>query len=164
MMSFILDLSGIELKLDIRGYDKNYDKTSDNSWCECDFSFRARPWLDYEIKNDELLLSSEVDELSESLTKLLKGEFCEHCECYEFWCLESDFAFKLYPQKDLREDPKYAYVAPGYEFQDIYLEWCVYLWHDYCTENFITFTLQREDIEKLRDYLISVKKNSLRLR
>lgn len=152
MMSFILDLSGIELKLDIRGYDKNYDKTSDNSWCECDFSFRARPWLDYEIKNDELLLSSEVDELSESLTKLLKGEFCEHCECYEFWCLESDFAFKFYQERNIEEG------------KDICLEWCVYLWHDYCTENFMTFTLQREDIEKLRDYLISVKKNSLRLR
>lgn len=152
MMSFILDLSGIELKLDIRGYDKNYDKTSDNSWCECDFSFRARPWLDYEIKNDELLLSSEVDELSKSLTKLLKGEFCEHCECYEFWCLESDFVFKFYQERNIEEG------------KDICLEWCVYLWHDYCTENFMTFTLQREDIEKLRDYLISVKKNSLRLR
>ena len=143
MMSFVLDLSGIELKLDIRGYDKNYDKISDNAWCECDFSFKASPWLDYKIKNDEMLLSSEVDELSKLLTMHLNGELREDIE---YFCLESDFVFKFYYDRNV-EDGK-----------NIYIEWCVYLWHDYCTENFMTFTLFREDIEKLRDYLMSIKK------
>lgn len=148
-MSFVLDLSGIELKLDIRGYDKNYDKVANNAWCECDFSFKASPCLDYEIKNDELLLSSEVNELSKLLTMHLNGELCEDVE---YFCLESDFVFRFFQERNVKEG------------KDICLEWCVYLWHDNCTENFMTFTLFREDIEKFRDYLISVKKNSLRLR
>lgn len=142
-MPFLLDLSGIEFKLDIRGYDKNYDKAPDNAWCECDFSFKASPWLDYEIKNDELLLSSEVDELSKLLTTHLNGELCEDID---YFCLESDFVFRFCQERNVEKD------------KDICLEWRVYLWHDYYTENFMTFTLFREDIEKLRDYLISAMK------
>lgn len=142
-MLFLLNLFGIELKLDIRGYDKDYDKVADNAWCECDFSFKASPWLDYEINNDELLLSSEVDELSKLLTMHLNGELSEDIE---YFCLESDFVFKFYQERN---------IVDG---KDICLEWCVYLWHDYWTENFMTFTLFREDIEKLRDYLMSIKK------
>lgn len=44
--------------------------------------------------------------------------------------MEPDFVFLLYPIKDLRTDPKYTYVAPGHEFQDIYVEWRVFFWDD----------------------------------
>ena len=51
------------------------------------------------------------------LSDLLDGKVSEP---REIPMTEPDFVFMLYPQKDLRTDPKYTYVAPGYEIQDIY--------------------------------------------
>lgn len=100
------------------------DEEWDSEWCRCDFLFASGDWLNYHKENDEVLL-----------------------------CIEPDFVFELYPQMDLREDPKYTYVQPGYEIQDIYVEWKIYFWHGGLTDNYLTITLGREDIARLRDYL-----------
>lgn len=106
-------------------------------------------------ENDEVLLASEVDELEEKLSKLLDNKLTE---IEEMVCIEPDFIFKLYPQTDLREDPKYTYIQPGYEIQDIYLEWKIFFWHGGLTDNYLTITLDRNEIESLRDYLAAIIK------
>lgn len=102
-----------------------------------------------------MLTSEEVDELADTLTSLLEGGFTEP---KELPMTEPDFVFMLYPIKDLRKDPKYTYVAPGHEIQDIYVEWRIYFWEDRLTDNFLTVTLYRDDIVALRDYLDSIRK------
>ena len=100
-------------------------------------------------------MPEEVDDLVIVLSDLLDGKVSEP---RELPMTEPDFVFMLYPQKDLRNDPKYTYVAPGYEIQDIYVEWRIYFWNGGLTDNFLTITLDRGDIEAFRDFLISCKK------
>ena len=92
-----------------------------------------------------------------SLTDLLDGKITEP---QERPMLEPDFVFMLYPAKDLRTDPTYTYIKPRDEFQDIYVEWRVFFWNDGLTENFLTITLEREDIASLRDFLNSCKNDA----
>ena len=89
-------------------------------------------------------------ELADAFTELLDNKLSE---VKEIICIEPDFVFELYPQTDLREDPKYTYVQPGYEIQDIYVEWKIYFWHGGLTDNYLTITLGRDDVTRLRDYL-----------
>ena len=98
-------------------------------------------------------MSCEVEQLAKSLTELLANKLKEETEIA---CIEPDFIFKLFPQKDLRNDPKYVYVRPGCEIQDIYLEWKIYFWDGGITDNYLTVTLDREEITQLRDYLAFV--------
>ena len=152
-MNFEININGIDVKLNIRNYKlDNRDDFSD--WCRCDFSLVSGDWLKYNVEDDEFLLSSEVDELEENLTLLLENKFSD---IFEMPCIEPDFCFILHPQKDLRKDPKYTYVAPGYEIEDIYLEWRIYFWNEGLTDNFLNLTLKRDEIIKFRDYLRKVK-------
>lgn len=152
-MAFKLDANGIDVTLNIKGYKHGVNDYSD--WCKCDFSFISEGWLNYHKENDEVLLSSEVDELINSFSELLSNEIVEEKEIV---CIEPDFIFQLYPQKDLTKDPKYTYVQPGYEIMDIFVEWNIYFWNVGLTKNHLTITLYRDDILKLRDYLVTVTK------
>ncbi len=149
-MWFEIDVSGIEVKLQINGYKPTDKDNWDSEWCRCDFLFASGDWLNYHKGNDEVLLCSEVEELADAFTELLDNKLSE---VKEINCIEPDFVFELYPQMDLREDPKYTYVRPGYEIQDIYVEWKIYFWHGGLTDNYLTITLGREDVARLRDYL-----------
>lgn len=152
-MSFKININGIDVKLNIRNY-KLGNREDFSDWCRCDFSLTSGDWLKYQVKDDELLLSSEVDELEENLTLLLENKFSD---IFEMPCIEPDFCFILHPQKDLREDPKYTYVAPGYEIEDIYLKWRIYFWNECLTDNFINLRFNRDEILQFRDYLKSVR-------
>ena len=152
-MPLKMDLCGIEVELNIEGYVPSRQDNWDDQWCKCDFAFTSGEWLNYRKRSEEVLLSCEVEKLANSLTMLLEDGL-EKDE--EIPCIEPDFIFTLYPQKDLRNDPRFVYVAPGHEIQDIYVEWKVYFWHEGLTDNFLTVTLCREDIVLLRDYLVSV--------
>ncbi len=154
-MEFRLDISGVTVYLKVNGYVKSTKEEWDSQWCRCDFAFMSGDWLNYHKESDEVLLSCEVEELEEKLTKLLSDELTE---VEEISCIEPDFNFLLYPKRDLREDPKYTYVQPGYEIADIYMEWKVFFWNQGLTDNFLCVTLDREEIIKLRDYLSSVIK------
>lgn len=149
-MWFEIDASGIEVKLQINGYKPTDKDNWDSEWCRCDFLFASGDWLNYHKENDEVLLCSEVEELADAFTELLDNKLSE---VKKIICIEPDFVFELYPQMDLREDPKYTYVQPGYEIQDIYVEWKIYFWHGGLTDNYLTITLGREDVARLRDYL-----------
>jgi hypothetical protein len=157
-MWFEIDAGGIRIKLRIRGYRPSNKDNWDSEWCKCDFAFSSGDWLNYHKENDEILLSYEVEQLAKSLTELLANKLMEETE---ITCIEPDFIFKLFPQKDLRNDPKYIYVRPGCELQDIYLEWKICFWDGGLTDNFLTVTLDREEIIKLRDYLAFISSTGM---
>ena len=157
-MWFEIDAGGIRIKLRIRGYRPSNKDNWDSEWCKCDFAFSSGDWLNYHKENDEILLSYEVEQLAKSLTELLANKLMEETE---ITCIEPDFIFKLFPKKDLRNDPKYIYVRPGCELQDIYLEWKIYFWDGGLTDNFLTVTLDREEIIKLRDYLAFISSTGM---
>ena len=154
-MWFEIDASGIKIKLQIKGYKPASKDDWYSEWCSCDFLFSSGDWLNYHKENDEVLLSAEVEGLAKALTDLLDNKLSEEIEIS---CIEPDFVFKLFPQKDLRDDPKYSYIRPGCEIQDIYLEWKIFFWNQGLTENYLTVTLYRDDIISLRDYLSLVTK------
>ncbi len=153
-MWFQIDADGIKIKLQISGYKPTSKENWDSEWCRCDLFLSSGDWLNYNKEDDEVLLCSEIDWLAENLTELLNNEISEE---KEITCIEPDFVFKLYPQTDLTKDPKHIYVATGYEIQDIYIEWRIYFWNGGLTENYLTVTLFRAEIELLRDYLVLVQ-------
>lgn len=155
-MSMQIDAAGIIIDLLVKGYRKSSRENWDDLWCKCDFSFRSGNWLNYQSADNEVLLSCEIDELERSLTQLLNGEITEKKMIEP---IEPDFKFILYPEEDLRNNPNYTYVQPGYEIVDIYLEWEVYFWHEGLTDNHLTVTLGREEITAFRDYLRTVIKD-----
>ena len=152
-MWFEIDASGIRIKLQVKGYKPTNDDNWDSEWCKCDCLLSSGDWLNYHIENDEVLLSAEVETLAKAFTKLLDNKLTE---VTEICCIEPDFVFKLFPQTDLRNDPKYTYIRHGCEIQDIYLEWKIYFWDEGLTENYLTVTLYRDEIISLRDYLTLV--------
>lgn len=153
-MWFEIDASGIKIKLQINGYKPTNKENWDSEWCRCDFLFTSGDWLNYHKENDEVLLCSEIDELAETLTELLDNKILEE---REILCIEPDFIFKLYPETDLRDNPQYTYIQPGYEIQDIYLEWRIYFWYEGLTDNYLTITFDQDKIESFRDYLVLVR-------
>lgn len=152
-MEFRRDICGVTAYLKIKGYTKSTKDEWDCQWCNCDFAFMSGDWLNYHKEDDEVLLSCEVEELAEKLTKLLEDELTENTEII---CIEPDFIFKLYPKRDFRKDPNVTHVQKGYEIADIYMEWEIFFWNEGLTDNRLTLTFGREEIEALRNYLLEV--------
>ena len=156
-MVFERNLNGIDVILRIDDYESPFKHSFGEWWCDCGFSFRmGKPAeiINYRKDHDELFTPEEVDGLADALTNLLDGKINEP---QEYQMVEPDFVFMLYPIKDLRTDSKYSYVAPGYEFKDIYVEWRVFFWDGGITENYLTLTMYRDDIIAFRDFLESVR-------
>ena len=160
-MLFERNLDGIDVILRIDNYQSPSNHDYGDWWCDCGFSFRMGKMaeiIDYRKDHDELLMPEEVDELANVLTNLLDGKITQPME---FTITEPDFQFILYPIKDLRTDSKYTYMAPGYEYQDIFVEWRVYFWNGWLTNNFLTLTLYRDDIVALRDFFESIMRGNV---
>lgn len=149
-MRLKMDICGIELQFKVYGYAPSVHENWDDQWCRCDLTLTSGNWLNYRKVMDEVLLSCEIERIAELLQKLLNGELDEMTEL-EF--IEPDFQMTLCPQRDLRDDPRYLSVQPGHEIVDIYMDWRVYFWDDGLTNNFLSVTFVREDIEKLLIYL-----------
>lgn len=147
-MWFQIGADGIKIKLHINGYKPTSEENWYSEWCRCSFLFSSGDWLNYHKEDDEILLCSEIDGLVDNLTELLNNEISEE---KELACMEPDFVFKLYPQTDLRKDPKCTYVAPEH------VEWSICFWNEGLTGNYLTVTLYRDEIERLRDYLVLVQ-------
>lgn len=145
-----IDLDGIVVSLEVRGYQPPSHDDWDVQWCKVDFSFCSGEWLNYHKENDEVLLSCEVKTLAENIQQLLNDELKEETEIS---CIEPDFGFVLQPKRDLREDPKYVYIREGLEIADVYMEWVVSFWNDGLTCNYLSVTLDRKDLTILLAYL-----------
>ncbi len=144
-----LDMDGITFRLQIRNYTPTIEET-DSNWCRVDLSLRSGNWLNYLLKDDELLFSYEVDTLLESLENLLndKIEIIQEMEC-----IEPDFKFIFHPKTDLRNDPRYIFIQKGYEIEDGFMEWNIIFWNGGITDNFISIHFDRQDITNLVCYL-----------
>lgn len=149
-MRLKIDLNGIILKLKIKGYRPSVRDGWDCQWCNVDFSFSSDNWLNYYREDYEVLLACEVENLTQSIDKLLCDELSEQTEIS---CIEPDFKFILYPKKDLRKDPKYTYIRKGFEFEDVHMEWRVSFWDDGLTDNYLSASLNRETMNILLVYL-----------
>lgn len=145
-MWFELDASGIKIKLRIKGYRPSTKKNWDSTWCSCDFLFSSGDWLNYHREDDAILLSCEVEELEEALTKLLNGELVTEKEVST---LEPDFRFFLHP---VLKEKQTMNGQPWYDIEGMYLEWKVYFWDDGLTDNHLTIVLDKQEIVQLREY------------
>lgn len=149
-MWFRIDLSGIELQIQIKHYEPSVQDRWDCQWCDVDFSFQSGTWLQYKKEDDEVLLSCEVEELADLIDGLLNDRISD---VKEVAMIEPDFVYVFHPKRDLRLDPKYTYVREGYEIADIYLEWKVFFWNEGLTDNYLRVVLDRQEMEYLRNYL-----------
>ena len=148
-MKLRLELSGIIVQLQIRDYDPGLKDDRFNAWCKVDFSFSSEPWLNYEQNDAEVFVSYEVSDLYFILKRLLCGELTE---IEELDMREPDFNFTLHPKFDIRNNPRVAYVAPGHEIIDIFMDWRVCFWHNGLTPNYLSVSLERKEIQYLCNY------------
>ena len=139
-MNFNVD--GINVYLKINNYRHSNKENWDSLWCNCDFMFNSGDWLNYHRENDEIFLCSENEELESVFTMLLNGEISED---KEISFIEPDFVFNIYPIKDIQNS-----------VSDVLIEWKIYFWHEGLTDNYLSITLDRDEIIKLRDYLSSI--------
>ena len=138
-MSLSFNVDGINIYLKINNYKPSDKDHWDSLWCNCDFMFTSDNWLNYHKENDEILLCSEIEELESTLTMLLNSEINED---REISFIEPDFVFNISPIKNIQN-----------LVLDIMTEWKVYFWHDGLTANYLSITLNRDEIQNLRDYL-----------
>jgi len=141
-MPLNFNIDGINVYLKINNYRHSNKENWDSLWCNCDFMFNSGDWLNYHRENDEIFLCSEIEELESVFTMLLNGEISED---KELSFIEPDFVFNIYPIKDIQNS-----------VSDILIEWRVYFWHEGLTDNYLSITLDRDEIIKLRDYLSSI--------
>ena len=141
-MPLNFNVDGINVYLKINNYRHSNKENWDSLWCNCDFMFNSGDWLNYHRENDEIFLCSEIEELESVFTMLLNGEIIED---KEISFVEPDFVFNIYPIKDIQNS-----------VSDILIEWRVYFWHEGLTDNYLSITLDRDEIIKLRDYLSSI--------
>ena len=156
-MGFSVEKQGMEIKLDISGYTKDYEDIIDSPWCKVSFSFKFRDIISYTCDNCGVLEAAEVEILEKQLDDLLQGNIQE---TKEIGFIEPDWEMTLVPQINVIESGKYVYAAPGYEIEDIRLMWKINLWCDGLTVNNFSTELWREEITELRDYLRSVMNDS----
>ena len=144
-MSFNLNVDGINVYLKINNYKPSNRNNWDSLWCKCDFMFSSGDWLNYHRENDEIILCSEIEELASIFTMLIDGKIVEY---KEVTLIEPDFVFQLYPQ-----------TVNNSVLSDILVDWRVYFWYEGLTSNYLSITLNREEIIILRDYFLNIIKN-----
>jgi hypothetical protein len=151
-MQLNLDLDGIEFCFRITKYEKsnseNLYKLYDQ-WCIVELSLYSEKWLNYQISS-EILLACEVEEIRDKISDLLEDRIQEQ-EILEF--IEPDLTFELNPKKNLCEDPKYTYIAPGHEIVDIDADLHIHFWNDGLTANYLSLCFGRDELECLLVYL-----------
>lgn len=146
-MKLRLDLDGIETTLEIKKYRKSTKANWDEEWCKVSFTLNCKDIINYCKTDDELLLCSEVEELSDTIKTLLLDEMKQRTELS---FIEPDFCFIFNPK---RIDPQLTLFEDNPRVIDVDAEWKVYFWNDGLTDNYLSLSLDAKDIENLKNYL-----------
>lgn len=145
-----LDLEGMKVQLQIKGYQPSSRDYWDFQWCKVDFVFVFPGCINYTKQDDEVLLSCEVEELESKLDDFINDKIIKS-ETLEF--IEPDFVFEFQPSYNMVEAGVCSYAAPGHEMSAAIMVWKVHLWQGGLTDNYFSTTLGKEDMKNLRDYL-----------
>ncbi len=132
-MRLKLDLGGIMLHLKIKGCRPTDGENCNYKWCTVDFAVSSGDWLNYHFEDNEVLLSDELESLTEGIEKLLHNELHE---CVELECAEPNFRFIFHPD---------------------FMEWTAAVWSGgRLTDHYLSMRFQRDDLEILLLYLFYV--------
>jgi len=134
------DLDGMKLQLKVNGYKP--DQTSAGEWAKVSYDFEFQNVIKYKSHYpDEILLSSEIDYLRDTMEKVINNKLDETID-YE--CIEPDFEFIF---------------APSEENSEYDMELKVHLWNSGLTCNYFSMIFGKEHIKQLFLYfsLISRK-------
>ena len=145
-----MDLEGIEFCFRIAGYKRSTEDNCYDEWCKVDLAVKAGDWLNYHVEASEMLLAMEVETLKDAIDDLLNDRLEQP---NELGFIEPDIEFELYPKEDLRNNPRFLYIAPGNEIADIYMELVISFWHNGLTANRLIMGFVQADMEKLECYL-----------
>lgn len=145
-MSLMLDVNGIKIKMNLEKCD---DTQTGTVYFEHDISFSSDDWLKFQVDNGaERIFLSSVEEIVQALTEQADNKLTD---VKEEICIELAMIFKLWPQTQVKD----YYGNDNGDIQDIRTELQVYFWNDRLTANHLTVVLGRDEITKLRDYLVS---------
>ncbi len=145
-----LNLSTICFEFSISHYVRSTKERWDKEWCAVSVACRGGNWLNYVRNADETLLSCEVETILDHLEDLLNDRLHSSGQLA---FIEPDFILILNPKKDLTKDAKYLYVAPGYEIQDIDMEWKIVFRDGKSNDHYLSLRFYREDLTHLQKYL-----------
>ena len=129
-----LQLGPASLRLHIHGYGYEYDDVG-GDWCKVSMELKAEDWLYFKADEEEMIASMDIDELIYQLEQLTQEKMNE--EWVSCFC-EPAISIKLYQIFSERENEMF-----------LYMNWSIYDW--------ITFTLYKEDISLVLEYLRKVK-------
>lgn len=145
-MGLVLDVNGIKIKMHLEKCD---DAQTGTVYFKHDISFSSDNWLNFNIDNGaERIFPSSIEEIAKALTEQADNKLTD---VKEVICIELAMIFKLYPQTQAKD----YYGNDNGDIQDIRTELQVYFWNDRLTANHLTVVLGRDEITKLRDYLVS---------
>lgn len=144
-----LNLNGMEIELQIKGYQPSNCENWDNQWCNVDFSFKFHNSINYS-GTGEIMLSCEVEELERKIDDFINDRIPKR-EIFEL--IEPDFVFDFKPSYNLVEFGECLYASPGHEMSVPIMEWKVNLWNGGLTDNYFSTTFDKNDLTILRDYL-----------
>ena len=145
-----LDLEGMKIELQIKGYQPSDRDNWDYQWCSVDFSFVFPNCINYSKTDDEVMLSCEVEQLEKTIDDFINNRLVEK-ESIEL--IEPDFVFVFLPSYNMVEAGEYTYAAPGHEMSSAVMEWKINLWDGGLTDNYFSTTFDKNDLRVLRDYL-----------
>ncbi len=142
-----LDLdSGITLKIQIRQYGLNKCKNANHDafddWLPVNVTVQFCENTIYTINNESILLAFEVEHLRNTLKNLLENNINDSMKTLDF--IEPDFEFTLFPQNKDRED--------------MHLDWRIYFLAGCYSNNHLSFSLYKQEIEYLYAYLMLITK------
>ena len=146
-MKLKLDLEGIEAILEINNYHPSTQEKWDEEWCEVSFSVTSGSWLNYGKLDNQILLCSEVEELRDTLKKLLLDELSEGSELS---FVEPDFTFNITPK---RIDNQLSLFEDLPRVSNAFVDWKIYFWSEGLTSNYLNVCLCDDEIEYLKNYL-----------
>jgi len=148
-----LDLCDVDVQLKINGWRES--KTAeewDDNWCDVELYIHS-DYLQYD-PSGEIIMSSEVLWLRDTLKKLIANELEEDC-IIEF--AEPDLQFDLRIAKRLYSIPGKVIYPKGYHDVDIDGDMIIHFWcKDGLGSNSFSMGLDREDITNIYNYLMYV--------